>query len=108
MNYRNEINRLHKQIKVISEQIEKLMAEQDRMYEIYRGKLFISSNLRKAYEDLQNNVDRLDSIRCHIEDLIGMYESELKAANDGYFRIMDEIDIRDIIGRDGFIIAVKF
>lgn len=110
MNYWNEINKLRKENAEISEQIKKLMAEQDQMHVHYKRKLFDVPELYQTYEKLGDNIDRLGAIVWHNNEIIEKLRLEYEESrkHDEYFRVMDEIDIRDVIGRDGFIIAVKF
>ena len=76
---------------------------------IREQKLIESKELRRTYEMYTQRIDELDDElrgkHLKISRLRGAFK---RTHTRDFYRPMDEIDICDLIGKDGYIIGVKF
>lgn len=77
--------------------------------EIRERKLIESKELRKTYDMYTQRIEQLNNElhdkQVKVNRLRGVFK---RTHSQDFYRPMDEIDIRNLIGKDGFIIGVKF
>lgn len=77
--------------------------------EIRERKLIESKALRKTYDMYTQRIEQLNNElhdkQVKLNRLRGVFK---RTHSQDFYRPMDEIDIRNLIGKDGFIIGVKF
>lgn len=77
--------------------------------EIRERKLIESKALRKTYDMYMQRIEQLDNElhdkQVKLNRLRGAFK---RTHSQDFYRPMDEIDIRNLIDKDGFIIGVKF
>lgn len=77
--------------------------------EIRERKLIESKELRKTYDMYTQRIEQLNNElhdkQVKLNRLRGVFK---RTHSQDFYRPMDEIDIRNLIGKDGFIIGVKF
>lgn len=116
-NYLEEIRELENEVMELTKRIDILRVRKMSLFNLYLDASNISSPIRYSevkvifnrYHEVSMCVDELDAKRYEIKKRIDELRKEYRELHTREFYIpMDEIDIADLIQRDGFIIAVKF